>query len=646
MDEQVRSLFEPIKIGRLTAKNRIVMPPMNTNMACGDGFASERNRDYYGERAKGGAGVIILEALFIEWAAKHRAFGMGVSEDKFIPGLKMVAESIKEHGALAVAQINHNGRILSEDTTGLQTVAVSTYSNPATGELSIEFSAEEIQEMVEKYAQAARRIKEAGFDAVEVHGAHGYLLAQFISPFTNKRTDHYGGSLENRMRLPLQVVRRVKQVCGADYPVFYRISAQEYFQGGLEINESMVFAQKLEEAGVDLLDVSGSSLEQPHKLAKVIPCYYYQKGYHLASAEAMKKAVSIPVVGVGRIDCPKQAAQYIREGRVDMVAVGRQLIADPHWSNKAREGRLEDIIPCIACNIGCLGILLQNKRPITCVVNPEVGREKEYVILDAQNKKNVVVVGAGPAGLEAARVAALRGHRVTVLEKRGQIGGQLLLASRAPFKENLTRILDYYASQFEKLGISVNLGQEITSAELEGMSPDLVVLATGGKPRMMEEPWAMKRKLHSAWDVLGGSVTLGHKVVIVGGGRTGLETADYLTQRGHEVIVIEISPRIGSDTGLTVRPALMNRMIRSSVNVFNRAKVVDVVEKNVTIERDGDRMTLKGVDDLVLAVGTDPEKGLTPAKGASYDVYTIGDCSVPGGIMEAIAAGAELGRKL
>ncbi len=398
---------------------------------------------------------------------------------------------------------------------------------------------------------------------------------------------------------------------------------------------------------MDLLDVSGSSLEQPHKLAKVIPCYYYPKGYHLAAAEAMKKVVSIPIVGVGRIDCPKQASQYIREGRVDMVAVGRQLIADPHWPNKAREGRSEDIIPCIACNLGCLGILLQNKRPITCVVNPEVGREKALDIRKTGKEKNVVVVGAGPAGLETARVASLRGHQVTVFDKQDRIGGQLILASRAPFKGNLSKIVDYYVSQFVKSEIQLNLGKAITTADLDRLAPDAVVLACGGKPKMLDEPWTKERNVHTAWDVLSGTTTVGKKVVIVGGGRTGLETADYLTQRGHEVIVVEMTSRIGSDMGPSVRPALMNRMIRSAVNVFNRAKVVKVVDKDVTIERDGDRITLKGVDDIVVSVGTDPQEDLkVQLKGASYEIHAIGDCSVPGGIMEAIAAGAELGRRL
>lgn len=647
MDSKVKSLFDPIKIGRVTSRNRIVMPPINANMAFGDGFASERNRDYYAERAKGGAGVIILEALFIEWAAKHRTFGMGASEDKYIPGLRMVAEGIQEHGALAAAQINHNGRILSEDATGLQTVAPSTYSNPTTGEVSVEFAAEEIQELVDKYANAARRIKEAGFDAVEIHGAHGYLLAQFLSPFTNKRTDQYGGSLENRMRLPLQVVRRVKKMCGEDYPVFYRLSAEELFQGGLELAETTLFAQKLEGAGVDLLDVSGSSLEQPHKLARLIPCNYYPHGYFMASAAAMKKVVSIPVVGVGRINCPVMAARFLDEGKADMVAVGRQFLADPHWPNKAQEGRYEDIIRCIACNTGCLDVLLKNKTHITCVLNPEVGREKEYEIKPAKEKRKVAIIGAGPAGLEAARVASLRGHEVSIYEKQTRIGGQLNLACKAPGKEEIQYIIDYYQNQIAKLQIDLNLETDATTRLFDEIRPDVVILATGGKPKRLDEEWEGASTVVSAWSVLDETWETGPKVVIVGGGRIGLETAEFLEKYGHEVIVVEKANRIGSDVGLTVRPVLMKRLIRSSINVFNKSEVKAVSGKEVTIVRDGATITLRDVDSIVIAVGVEPNRVLQDdLKEMSFEVHAIGNCSKEGAIMEAIADGAEVGRRI
>jgi len=620
---------------------------MNANMAFGDGFASERNRDYYAERAKGGAGVIILEALFIEWAAKHRTFGMGASEDKFIPGLRMIAKGIQEHGALAVAQINHNGRILSEDATGLQTVAPSTYLNPNTGEISVEFTAEEIQELVNKFASAARRVKEAGFDAVEIHGAHGYLLAQFLSPFTNKRTDQYGGSLENRMRLPLQVVRRTKKMCGEDYPVFFRLSAEELFQGGLELAETTLFAQRLEKAGVDLLDVSGSSLEQPQKLARLIPCNYYPHGSFMAAAGAMKKIVSIPVAGVGRINCPVIATRFLDEGMADMVAVGRQFLADPHWPNKAREGRHKDIMRCIACNAGCLDVLLENKTHITCVLNPEVGREKAYEIKPAKEKRQVAIIGAGPAGLEAARVASLRGHEVSIYEKQKRIGGQLNLACKAPGKGEIQHIIDYYQNQVDKLQIDLNLETEVSAQLLSELRFDVVILATGGKPKRVGEAWEDASTVVSAWEVLDETCETGPKVVIVGGGRIGLETAEFLDKDGHEVIVVEKENRIGSDVGLTVRPVLMKRLIRSSINVFNRAEVKAVSGKDVTIDRDGTAITLRDVDSIVIAVGVEPNRVLLDElKEVSFEVHVIGNCSKEGAIKEAIADGAEVGRRI
>lgn len=642
MDAQPTSLFDPINIGRRTSRNRIVMPPMNTNLAHGDGFASERNRDYYAERAKGGAGIVILEAMFVEWAAKHRTFGMGVSEDKYIPGLAKVAHGIQEHGALAMAQINHNGRLLSEDVTGLQTVAVSSFVNPATSELSLELSTEEVQEMVGKYAAAALRVQEAGFDGVEIHGAHGYLLAQFLSPFTNKRTDQYGGSLENRMRMPLQVVRRVRQLCGDDFIISYRISGEEYFQGGLTLQETTVVAQELEKAGVDLLNVSGSSLEGPAKLAKVIPCYYLPGGYHMHAAAAMKKVVSIPVAGVGRINSPSQAASYIDQGKADLVAVGRQFIADAHWPNKAKEGRAGEIRRCIACNV-CLDVLLANKLPLTCAVNPSPIKADQHLNL-AQILKKVAVVGAGPAGLEAATVAAARGHQVTLFETGDKIGGQLNLAATAPGKQDLKGLLEYYSQQLEITGVKLKLNTTADAAAIKKCGAEVVVIATGAKPKSLGQAWENGDNVFTAWNALAGAVTCGHKVVIVGGGRVGLEAAEFLLERGHEVVVVEAAARIGADLGLTVRPVLMNRLVRSYVNVFNSAAVSGIDGDTVILDRDGDTIRLDGVDTVLVCVGS--QANLTIEEDLGVPVHTIGDCAGPAGIKEAIEAGAEAGRNL
>ncbi len=642
MDSRLNTLFQPINIGGLTARNRIVMPPMNTNLAHGDGFASDRNRDYYAERARGGAGIVILEAMFVEWAAKHRTFGMGVSQDKYIPGLARVAQGIKENGALAMAQINHNGRLLSEDATGLQTVAVSTFVNPATSEVSLEFSTEEVQEMVGKFAAAALRVQAAGFDGVEIHGAHGYLLAQFLSPFTNKRTDQYGGSLENRMRMPLQVVRKVRQLCGNDFIIGYRISGEEYFQGGLTLAETTQTAQELEKAGVDILDVSGSSLEGPPKLAKVIPCYYLPHGFHMHAAAAMKKVVSIPVIGVGRINCPLEAAGYLNDGKADLVAVGRQFIADAHWPNKAKEGRFKEIRRCIACNV-CLDILLANKLPLTCAVNPSTIKADEH-LAPTNARKKVAVVGAGPAGLAAATVAAARGHQVTLFEAGHQIGGQLNLAAKAPGKQELVSILDYYGEQIAITGVDLKLGVKADAAAMGECGAEVAVIASGGKPKALGQAWEEGEKVFSAWEVLSGAVTPGHKVVIVGGGRVGLETAEFLLERNHDVVVVEAAARVGADLGLTVRPVLMNRLIRSAVNVFNNATVSEIVGSAVTLDRLGDVITLSDVDTVLVCVGT--EANLTLGEGLDIPVHTIGDCGGPSGIMEAIKTGVQVGRSL
>jgi NADPH-dependent 2,4-dienoyl-CoA reductase/sulfur reductase-like enzyme len=366
----------------------------------------------------------------------------------------------------------------------------------------------------------------------------------------------------------------------------------------------------------------------------------------MPSAAALKKVVTIPVVGVGRINSPLEAAQYINHGKADLVALGRQLIADAHWPQKVQLGRSADIRKCIACNV-CLDILLANRKPLTCAINPAVGLKAEAGFVPAETIKNVAVVGAGPAGLEAARVAAKRGHKVVVYEATERIGGQLCLACKVPGKNELQSIIDFYENQLRVLGVELKFGCLADAALLRESGAQAVVLATGGRKKLLDAAWVKAADVCSNWDVLEGLQDIGPKVVVIGGGRAGLETTTFLLDKGHEVVIVEAGPRIGADLGLTVRPVLMNKLIRTSVNVFNKAQVTNVSDRTVTIEREGDSITLNDVDKLVLAGGGDP--GVTFSKdleGFGLEVYCIGDCRQMGGIKDAVADGYGVGYNL
>ncbi|MEM3726324.1 MAG: NADH:flavin oxidoreductase, partial [Candidatus Bathyarchaeia archaeon] len=398
----MRKLFEPFQIGTMKLKNRIVMPPMGTNFSNEDGTVTQRLTNYHVERAKGGVGLIIVEGAYVEPRGKGSIKQLGVDHDNKIPGLRDLVTAVKANGAKVALQLFHGGRQSHSSIIGTQPVSASEVPCRLTGETPRALTTSEIEELVEVFAEAARRVKEAGFDAVEIHGAHGYLINQFLSPLTNKRTDKYGGDVKKRARFLLEILERIREKVGESYPVLCRINGDDYIEGGIKLEEAKIIAKMLEDGGVDALHISGGIYDSPIPVTTAPMALPHGVMVHLAAG--IKKVVNVPVIAVGRLDDPKLAEEILQQGKADLVSMGRALLADPYLPKKIADGALDEINPCIACD-ECIGRLFFNED-IACTVNAALGREEEYRIEKAKVRKRVLVVGGGPAGMEAARVSA------------------------------------------------------------------------------------------------------------------------------------------------------------------------------------------------------------------------------------------------
>ncbi len=634
-------LFSPGRIGNLEIRNRIIMPAMGTGMHGPEGEVTDQNVAYYETRAKGGTGLVTVEI-----AAVHpttRGMSLSLYDDRYIPGMRRLSEAIKKHGARACIQIWHAGRQINSAQTGQQIVAPSPIPCPVCSEKPRELTTAEISELVDAYGEAARRAKEAGFDCIELHGAHGYLIAQFLSPYSNKRTDEYGGSLENRVRFAREVVKSVKDKCGADYPVLFRISGEEYVEGGLTIEETKKIARLLAEAGVDCLHISLGNYETLHL---VVPPMDKERGFNVWAAEAIKQVVDIPVVAVDRINNPQLAEEILSSGKADFVAVGRGLLTDPEFANKAESGREMEIKKCIACNQGCVDRLLLEGKHATCILNPFCGREREFILKPASSPRKVVVVGGGPGGMEAALTAAKRGHRVTLFEKTDRLGGQFLIGSYAPKKDEIKGYCEYMTHMLTQSEVDVRLNTEATVDLIRQEAPDEVIVATGAEQLIPDIPGIDKPIVLGAFEVLTGVKRPGNRVAVIGGGSVGLETADLLAGQGHEVEVFETLENLAEDMGPARKRFLMDRLRENNVRIHTSSAVTSVTDQGVTFTHNGETKELN-VDSVVLAAGTRPVDHLSTAlRDAGFAVHTIGDAVKPRQATEAIYEGVKTALEL
>jgi 2,4-dienoyl-CoA reductase-like NADH-dependent reductase (Old Yellow Enzyme family)/thioredoxin reductase len=644
---ELKRLFNPGRIGTVDIRNRIVMNALGTLLEGKDGSVTERLITYYEARAKGGAGLIVsCHTRVVPHPRREGWMGIAIWDDKFIPGWRELTNKVHRHGAKFFIQLGHDGRQgLSLGKDGKQErIAPSPISSPYTREIPRELSLEEVGELIEKFAGAAVRAREAGSDGICLHAAHGYLLSQFISPAANKRTDQYGGSFENRLRFQIEVIQAIRSKVGRDYPVIVRINSFE-LADGLTLEDTRVIAPYLVEAGVDAVDVSAGTYAH---FELVIPPAEMRPGFNVIGAETVKRVVSVPVIANGRINDPLIAEQVLAEGRADFVGMSRAFLTDSEWPMKAAAGNFEDIRRCLGCGQGCFhpdGVYGGN--PISCVINPTVGKEEEMQLTPARKAKRVLVVGGGPAGLEAARVAALRGHTVTLFEKTKRIGGQFAISAHAPFKQDNAVAICWLSRQVEKSGVKVESGKEVTPELIEELGPDVVIVASGAVPIIPDIPGINRPNVVTALDVLAGKVKVSGRAVIIGGGLIGCGTADFLGERGVNVTMVETLSEIARDWPISSKALLLSRLAEYGVKVITAASLKGVLDNGLVITKDDQEEAIQGIDYIVLAMGAKSVDNLSHRiKDKVAEVYTIGDAKEPRKVRHAILEGAEIGRRI
>jgi len=646
------NLFKPGQIGKLKLKNRIVMAAMGMRgLVELDGRLAQRAIDYLAARAAGGTGLITTGLTYVDVEIEPHLIGPFVigapraDSPIYLTRLEELANAIHAYEAKIAVQLTAGrGRIApADDQRAGRAVAPSPIPCFWPPHLKArELTLEEIETLVKSFGTAARIVKSAGIDAIELHGHEGYLMDQFTTALWNKRTDKYGGDLEGRLRFPIEIIRNIRGEVGPDFPIIYKLSASHHLEGGRDIEESCEMARCLQETGIDALEVDAGCYESSHWAH---PTTYAPPGTLLDEIEAIKQAVDVPVIAVGKLGFPDLAEQVLKEGKADFIALGRALLADPDWPIKVKEGELADIRPCVGCHEGCMKRILGNKY-ISCAVNPATGMEKELAITPASKRKSVLVVGGGPAGMEAARVCALRGHEVTLWEKSGRLGGNLIPASIPDFKRDYAAFLDYLSTQIKKLGVNIQLTREAKLEFIQEMYPDEVIIATGATPLIPELPGATKDNVITSVDALLEKKNVGDDVVIVGGGEIGCETAVWLAQKGKKVTLVEVLPDILPDTFLSNRMMLFKMLNESSVNILTNVKVSKITDEGVVIQKNGDSQIVKA-NTVVLAVGLKAQRKLSDdLEDKLQAVHVVGDCVEPRKLMNAIWEAYSIARLL
>ena len=632
-------LFEPIQIGKTTVKNRIFMPPLSTNLA-DKGYVTDALVEHYSNRARGGVGLIVTEVTTVEPTYTYLPGDMSIYDDSYIPGWKKLVDAVHKYDTKILSQLFHPAYMAFPVPGTPQLIAPSNvgpyYAKSAPRAVTVE----ELHVLVRQFGEAALRFKKAGGDGVEIQCAHAHgLLGGFLTPLYNKRTDEYGGDINGRLRLTLEVIREVRKQCGDDFIIDVRISGDEYSEGGLTLNDMIYVSKQLEKEGVDFLHVSGGNTI---KRGSSMPAPGTSPAPHAHASEEIRKHVHIPVATVARINEPWVAEELIADGKADICMIGRANLCDSEFANKAREGRTDDIRPCIGCGRCLTGIMFG--KPIACTVNPSVETND---IDEADVKKKVLVIGGGPAGMEAAYVAKKRGHEVVLCEKEKELGGLLRLAAVPISKQELCKVIKFMARRLNNEGIDVRTGCEVTPQMLEDEFKDYeIICSTGAKPKEIEAFKQFKQTM-TADDILSGRKFPGRKIVILGGGSVGCETADYLAPlvndlfpANRDVTVIEMTGSLMTGDGGAAKSRLTQRLMSKGVKLLLNAQVKKVDESTITYEQDGEEHTIKDADTLVFAVG------YTPTKVEYENAHYIGDCGKVGNLKDAISGAYQLAKSL
>lgn len=637
-------LFSPVRLGGMELANRLVMPPMSINFGVdSDGYVTSQHTAYLVARARHGTGMITVGGGAVHPSGLDLPRMPRVWDDRFIPPLAAMAREVRPYGTRLGMQLLHGGR------QAFHAERVAPSPLPALGVVKgapRELNEPEIWELVAAHGDAARRCQAAGFDFVEIHAAHGYLIAEFLAPLSNLRQDQWGGEFANRTRFLREVLRDIRQKCGPDYPVGVRINGEDYIAGGWTLDECLRLAPLLKADGADWLHISAGIYGS---FPVTIPSMYSEFACFAHLARAVKQVVDLPVIAVGRIKDPRLAEQIIAQGGADLVAMGRAHLADPALAAKAREGRFDEIRPCIGCCLGCIARALALDEA-TCVMNPEVSRE--YLLGDPQpveRPRRVLVVGAGPAGLAAARLAALRGHQVWVVEEGPRVGGWLTPASQAPGRGELLDLVNFYQRELARLGVEVSLETPLSEALLDAYAPEAVVVASGSTLDLPQIPglFDTEMELRLAREVLEGEA-VGPRVLVLGGGVAGLTTADLLAERGaEEVVVLNRDGHFAPEISANDRTNLRERLKRPSVRLYKNVVIEDFRPQGLDFRSGSQRISLDGFTDLVIAEGRRSLRG--PAdlcKGRGIEVFVIGDAKGPRSLLESQTEADEVGRKL
>ena len=631
-------LFTPGRIGTLELKNRLIMAPMSAALANGDGTVTDELIAYLTARARGGMGLILTEYAYVQESGKSSDHQISVASDDKIEGLSKMAAAVHEAGARIGLQLQHGGRRSTVEVQSASPVPMDkTQPTPRA------LSTEDVYQLIQDFVAAAVRAKKAGFDMVEVHCSHGYLLNDFVSPHTNRRTDEFGGGVKGRAMAPCLIIKGIKEACGADYPVSVRVSGDDMVTDGNLKRDAAQLCMLLEEAGADLLDISGGMLGVGYGIAPAAK----ETGYNVEAACEIGKVVKCAVSVAGRINEPEYAEEILRAGHAQFVSIGRALFADPEFANKAEEGREEEILSCVGCLQRCYGSYGHGGVFRSCMVNPFAMRETTLLDTPAEKKKKVVVVGAGPAGLECAWIAAKRGHDVVLFDKNDAVGGQFRAAAMPPHKQLLARALTYYYNMCRKYGVDLRLNTEVGEEEILAEKPNAVVLATGGAPIVPRIPGIENIELTFGSEVLMGKKPKGDRVLVIGGGSQGAETADYLGDLGYQAAVIEMRDGIALDDHEATRKLLLSRFEQHGVRSFVGSTVKHVYPDGVDYEKDGEMHSIREFDDVILSIGVRSNNPLQEKlEGKVAELHAVGDASIARNAVNALYTAACLGCEL
>lgn len=640
-------LLHPIRIRNLEIPNRVVMPPMGTNLGNTDGSVSEANLAYLKRRVQSGAGLIITEITSVHPDGTASPGSLCIYDNRFIPGLKRMADIAHQQGAKIALQLHHAGRESYYQLKAGRALAPSPIPSYIYRMEPREMSSEDIRTTILSFARAALRAREAGFDAVELHAAHGYLLMQFLSSHSNQRSDEYGGDLSKRARFVIECLQEVRKEVGEDFPISIRISAEEIIRNGYSIEDMQAILPDLVKAGADIIHASFGTHGSPGGITSAP--VEYNPGFKVELARRVKEVVDVPVIAVGRFTDPFLANEVIAEKNADMIAFGRQHLADPNFLINARQGKANETFECLACNQGCIERLLFEQGSIRCAINPETGQELDYPTQPAGFKKKVWIIGGGPGGLTAASEAARLGHEVSLFEARERIGGQLRLASQVPYKEVYGRWIERLADRATRLGVDIITGQEVNEDTIRNGNPDAVILASGARPNFPEVEGIHLCHVCQAQDILEGKIEAREHVVILGSGLVGLETADYLREKGiQDISVIEVKARSPVST-LTSHGFMLHKRLRiAGIKFLFSCQVLSIKDDSIMIQRSPDqRQELTPVHQIIIAAGSSPNHQLEEfLKREAIPYYLIGDARQPRRIIEAVEEGASAAWKL